>query len=72
MTKGDAYNLIFGVLFILLGKVGDDMETHPSNYSCPPYCDINHMHLPIKEKDERCFRFYNTGYDSLYIVPNCK
>ena len=34
----------------MLGKLGDNLDDCPmGNYTCPSYCDIDHIHLPKKE-----------------------
>ena len=72
MTQEGIYNLIFGVLFILLGKVGDYLDEQPPHYSCPPYCAVDHIHLPIlKETENDSINKYNImDSDSLFSISN--
>lgn len=37
-------DLLFGLLFIHLGWVGDYLDEHPMGYSCPLYCGVVHTH----------------------------
>ena len=72
MTWEEIYNLIFAVCFILIGKVGDHIEEYPRHYSCPPYCDVDHIHIVSKEnKDDKRYNGYPIEVsDSLYIVAD--
>ena len=72
MTREEIYNLIFAILFILLGKVGDNMDNNPLNYKCPPNCDIDHTHLPIKDEHEKYNNLYIVNNDSLLAIHNSR
>ena len=58
MIKGELYNLIFAVSFILVGKIGDYLDEHPPHYTCPTYCDVDHKHYTnnIKESQDESYR----------------
>ena len=37
---------IFGLLFIALGALGDNLDKYPmEGYRCPHYCGVDHEHL---------------------------
>ena len=37
---------VFGILFIALGAVGDNLDRNPmGGYGCPHYCGVDHEHL---------------------------
>jgi hypothetical protein len=73
MTWEDLNNLIFGIMFILIGKFGDYIETHPRHYSCPSYCDIDHTHIiPEVKNDSRYIEPVIQDSDSLYIIADSK
>ena len=37
---------IFGILFIALGAVGDNLDRNPmGGYCCPHYCGVDHEHI---------------------------
>lgn len=37
---------LFGVLFIMLGAVGDYLDNNPmGGYMCPGYCAVEHKHI---------------------------
>ena len=37
---------LFGVLFIMLGAVGDRLDERPmGGYMCPSYCGVDHKHV---------------------------
>ena len=39
-------NVYLFLLFVLLGKVGERLDTHPmGGYSCPTYCKVAHEHI---------------------------
>ena len=40
---------LFGVLFIMLGAVGDYLDRNPmGGYMCPRYCAVEHKHIMEK------------------------
>ena len=45
------WNLLLGVLFLGANKYGDYItdECPQAGYACPSICDVDHIHLPIKE-----------------------
>ena len=71
MTWKELLDLIFGVSFILLGKLGDHLEEHPRHYSCPTYCDVDHIHIIPKEKSYEIYlRYELENNDSLYTISD--
>ena len=39
-------NGLFGILFIMLGAVGDRLDERPmGGYMCPSYCGVDHEHI---------------------------
>ena len=37
---------IFGILFIMLGAVGEHLDKYPmGGYVCPSYCGVDHEHI---------------------------
>ena len=45
------WNILFGLILIGTVKYGDYItdECPQERYSCPKICDVDHIHLPIKE-----------------------
>jgi hypothetical protein len=45
------WNLLFGLLILGTVRYGDYItrECPQKRYSCPEICDVDHIHLPIKE-----------------------
>ena len=69
MEWRELLNLLFAVSFILVGKLADHLDEHPSHYACPSYCDIDHIHFTSKEIHE-VSQLNNTNCDSLYIISD--
>lgn len=69
MEWRELLNLIFAVSFILVGKLADHLDEHPSHYACPSYCDIDHIHFTSKEIYE-VPQPNSTNHDSLYIISD--
>ena len=72
MIWRELYSLIFAVLFILVGKVGDYLDRHPPNYTCPSYCDADHKHFTIDEEkhNDKVPRPMFQEPDSLYTISD--
>jgi len=72
MIWRELYNLIFAVSFILVGKIGDYLDEHPPNYTCPPYCDVDHKCFTnLKEKSNEIRpRYELENTDSLYTISD--
>ena len=45
------WNILFGLLLIGTARYGDYITTEcpQARYGCPKICDVDHIHLPLKE-----------------------
>ena len=45
-AKGALNDVYLFLLFVLFGKVGERLDTHPmGGYRCPTYCEVDHKHI---------------------------
>ena len=45
-VKGLVFDGIFGILFIMLGALGEYLDKNPmGSYHCPSYCAVDHKHI---------------------------
>ena len=40
------------LIIIAVTEFGEYIESNPTDYSCPSYCDVNHEHINIEENNE--------------------
>ena len=54
------------LIIVAVNKIGDYIENHPKNYSCPSYCEVNHKHINI---EEIIVNEYTRSDSGLFVQP---
>ena len=63
-TREDWGEIAMFLIIIAVMEFGDYIESNPTDYSCPSYCDVNHEHINIEENNE-----YTRIDSGLFIQP---
>ena len=64
LSREDLGEIAMFLIIIAVNEIGDYIESNPTDYSCPSYCEIVHKHINIEENNE-----YTRSDSGVFVQP---